>query len=148
MSHHPTLRNGFGNLVADFRYSTRRLRKSPGFSLVVVLSLAVGIGASSVLFALVNAAVMRLIPVREPGQLVWFDSGSHGRALSYPFYERVRNDPRFDGILCSFPTVVNLSSEGIAERTEVELVSGNYFEVLGLAPIAGRLLAPSDQGLP
>ncbi len=142
------LSNDFGNLIADFRYSARRLRKAPGFSLVVVLSLAVGIGASSVLFSLVNAAVLRMIPVREPAQLVWFDSGAHGRALSYPFYEHVRNDSRFDGILCAFPTVVNISSDGVAERATAELVSGNYFEVLGIRPAAGRLLIPADEHTP
>ena len=95
-----------------------------------------------------NAALLRLIPVREPGQLVWFDSGSHGRALSYPFYEHVRKDARFDGILCAFPAVVNISSEGMAERAEAELVSGDYFEVLGITPAAGRLLTPSDDRAP
>lgn len=143
------LNNDLGNLMADFRYSLRRLRKAPGFSLVVVLSLAVGIGASSVLFALVNAAVLRMIPVRDPAQLVWFDSGTHGRALSYPFYEHVRNDSRFDGVLCAFPTVVNISSDGVApERATAELVSGNYFEVLGIKPAAGRLLIPADEHTP
>ncbi|MBL8231713.1 MAG: ABC transporter permease [Bryobacterales bacterium] len=142
------LRNELSGLLADVRYSSRRLRNSPGFSVVVILSLAVGIGASSALFSLVNAAVLRMIPVREPRQLVWFDSGSHGRALSYPFYEHIRGDPRFEGILCAFATTVNISVEGAAERTTAELVSANYFEVLGLRPVAGRLLTGADARTP
>lgn len=137
-----------GHLWADLCYSARRIRQAPGFSLALTLSLALGIGASSVLFSLVNAAVLRMIPVREPGQLMWFDSGSHGRALSYPFYEYVRDDARFAGILSAFPTVVNISTEGKAERAEAELVSGNYFEVLGVHPFAGRLLTPADDRAP
>ncbi|MCC6536488.1 MAG: ABC transporter permease [Bryobacterales bacterium] len=132
----------------NIRYAARRLRQSPGFTLAAVLSLAVGIGASVVLFSLVNAAMLRLIPVREPGQLVWFDSGSHGRALSYPFYRQIQHHPGFDGVLCAFPTVVNLSASGVAERAEAELVSANYFEVLGVTPFAGRLLTSSDDRTP
>ncbi len=78
-------------------YATRRLRTSPGFTLTVILSLAIGIGASAVLFSLVNAAILRTIPVRHPSQLVWFDSGSHGRALSYPFYQHIQNEPLSPG---------------------------------------------------
>lgn len=100
-------------------YSLRRLRQSPAFSTAVIMSLAIGLGASTVLFSLVNAAILRMIPVRAPRELVWFDSGAHGRALSYPFYEQVKDDPRFDGVLSAFPCVV-------------------------LAPFAGRLLTAAD----
>lgn len=134
--------------MADYLYALRRLRKTPDFSFVVVLSLTVGIGASAVLFSLVNAAVLRMIPVREPARLVWFDSGAHGRSLSYPFYQHIQNDSRFDGILSAFPTVVNLSADGVAERATAELVSDNYWEVLGIQPAAGRLLMPSDARSP
>ncbi len=134
--------------LPNLPYAARRLRNSPGFTLTVVLSLAIGIGASAVLFSLVNAAIVRMIPVRHPSQLVWFDSGSHGRALSYPFYQHIQNDAHFDGILAAFPTVVNLSSPTTAERAEVELVSANYFEVLGLSPSLGRLLTPADDHAP
>ncbi|MCX6608163.1 MAG: ABC transporter permease [Acidobacteria bacterium] len=130
------------------RQAARRLRRSPASTLTVILSLAIGIGASAVLFSLVNAAILRMIPVRNPAQLVWFDSGSHGRALSYPFYEHIQNHPQFQGILAAFPTVVNLSAANTAERAPVELVSGNYFDVLGLNPTLGRLLTPADQHSP
>src|SRR5688572_13971960 len=66
-----------------------------------------GIGANTALFSLINAALIRLIPVQNPQELVWFHSGSHGRALSYPFYELIRNDERFNGILSAFPTPVS-----------------------------------------
>ncbi len=96
----------------DVCYGARRLRQTPGLTAAVVVSLALGIGSSAALFALVNAALLRTIPVRNPEQLVWLDSGSHGRAPSNPFYEEVRGDERFDGMLCAFPTEVNVSATG------------------------------------
>ncbi len=135
--------------LSDLRYSARRLRQAPAFTATVVLSLAIGIGASASLFSLVNAAIVRSIPVRHPEQLVWFDSHPHGRALSYPFYQLVRDDPRFQGVLCAFPTTVNVNAAGRAERADAELVSGNYFDVLGVRRAhIGRLLAPADDRHP
>lgn len=133
---------------ADFRYAARRLGRSPGFTMLVAISLAAGIGAGSALFSLVNAAILRMIRVSDPQQLVWFDSGAHGRALSYPFYQEIRNDEHFEGVLCAFATVINISTAGMAERAEAELVSGNYFEVLGVQPHTGRLLSRQDETEP
>lgn len=135
---------GFASFLRDVRFGARRLRRAPGLTAAVVLSLTLGIGASASLFSLVNAAILRTIPVRNASAMVWFDSGSHGRALSYPFYQEIRQDPRFDGVLCAFPTAVNVSAPGMAERAEAELVSGNYFSVLGIQPYRGRLLTDAD----
>lgn len=134
--------------VRDLRFGARRLRLAPGFTAAVVLSLAIGIGSSSALFSLVSAAILRSIPVHRPDQLVWFDSGSHGRALNYPFYQEILQDPHFDGVLCAFPTSVNVSATGLAERTEAELVSANYFTVLGIQPHLGRFLTRADDRAP
>lgn len=139
---------GMTGLLSDLRYSARRLRQAPAFTATVVLSLAIGIGASVSLFSLVNAAILRSIPVRHPEQLVWFDSSPHGRALSYPFYQLIRDDSRFQGVLCAFPTAVNVNAAGLAERADAELVSGNYFDVLGIRPYLGRLFAPEDDRHP
>lgn len=136
------------SFAADLRYGCRRLAKTPGFTALAVVSLALGIGANTALFSLINAALIRLIPVHNPEELVWFHSGSHGRALSYPFYEFVRNDARFNGILAAFPTPVSFSCGDLAERIESELVSGNYFSVLGVRPHLGRLLTEADDRLP
>ncbi len=139
---------GLASLLRDLRFGVRHQRRAPGFSVTVILSLCLGIGASSTLFSLVNAAILRMIPVHDPAQLVWFDSGSHGRALSYPFYQEVRRHPSFDGVLAAFATPVNLSSAGMADRVAAELVSGNYFAVLGLQPHRGRLLNEADDRQP
>jgi predicted permease len=139
---------GLTSLLADLSYGARRLRQAPVFTATVLLSLAAGIGASSALFSLVNAAPLRTIAVQHPEQLVWFDSGSHGRALSYPFYEQIRADSRFDGVISAFATPVNVSSAGVSERIEAELVSSNYFEVLGLQPHLGRMLSSADHHQP
>lgn len=139
---------GIAGFFNDLKYAVRRLRQAPTFTAAIVLSLAVGIGASAALFSLVNAAIFRTIPVSHPEQLVWFDSHPHGRALSHPFYLHVQADSQFQGVLCAFPTAVNVSAFGLAERADAELVSGNYFDVLGVRPHLGRLFAPDDDRQP
>ena len=99
--------------MADVRYGCRRLARAPGFTAVASLSLAIGIGAGTALFSVVNAAIIQLIQVRAPQELVWFHSGEHGRALSYPFYELVRDDERFDGVLSAFPTPIDFGHIGV-----------------------------------
>ncbi len=136
------------SFTADLRYACRRLAHAPAFTALAVVSLALGIGANTALFSLINAALIRLIPVQSPEELVWFHSGSHGRALSYPFYELIRDDVRFNGVLSAFPTPVSLSFGDVAQRVEAELVSGNYFSVLGVRPHLGRLLTEADHSLP
>ncbi|MFN7939703.1 MAG: ABC transporter permease [Bryobacteraceae bacterium] len=129
-------------MTGDVRYGLRRLLRAPGFTATAVLSLALGIGASTALFSLVNAALLRLIPVQRPEELMWFavKPGDFGRVLNYPFYRSLDGDTRFAGLLCAFPAWVNLR----AERVETELVSGTYFDTLGLRPHLGRLLRPDD----
>src|SRR4051794_25741645 len=99
-------------MVSGLRYSLRRLRSAPGFTAVAVLSLALGIGPNTALFSIVNAALLRLIPVQHPEELVWFaiqqgNSSPQLNYVSYPFFEYLKNEQRFSGLLCAFPASAN-----------------------------------------
>jgi hypothetical protein len=136
-------------LAGDLLYALRRFGRSPGFTAIAVISLALGIGANTALFSIVNAALLRLIPVEHPNELSWFaveQSGSTPQLkyLSYPFYEHLKGDKRFSGLLCAFPASVNVRGSAVTECVDIELVSGSYFSTLGLNPRLGRLISPDD----
>jgi len=140
------------NVLADLRFALRTLRKSPLFVAVAVLSLALGIGANTAIFTLVDQLILRLLPVKHPEQLVLlWGRGSHygGNSgpfhLSYPMYADFRDKNQvFDGMCASWDTAINLNFEGHTERIEGELVTGSYFPVLGVGPALG---AVADVGL-
>ena len=133
----------------DLVYGWRRLRRAPGFTIVAVLTLALGIGANTALFSLVNGLLLRAIPVPRLNRLAALtkDSSSiNGFFMDKDEY-RALADSHLDGIEKVFVTNVligALTGAGQAEVVSGELVSGDYFEGLGLAPRAGRLLQPSD----
>jgi putative ABC transport system permease protein len=133
-------------LVADTRYAFRSLRKSPGFTAVAVLSLALGIGANTAIFSLTNAVVLRSLPVRAPGELVSVRMGEKGGAyLTNPIWEELRGDSSvFAGSLAYGSTSFNLAQSGEVRRARGNWVSGSFFTVLGVRPAAGRLLLPAD----
>jgi len=143
-------------LRLDLRYAIRGLFKSPGFTLIVVLTLALGIGANTAIFSLMDQVLMRLLPVRDPGRLVVLDAPgptegtTHNNSdtrtpISHPTYLELRDgSPVFDGLLAHWPAPVHLGARGRTEEAKADLVSGNYFDVLGLLPAAGRLLTPED----
>ena len=143
-------------LFADLRFSLRTLAKSPVFALVAVLSLGLGIGANTAIFSLVNQIILRLLPVQNPQQLVLLNgNGNHygsnwgGNALSYPMYKDLRDHNQvFSGMFCRFELPLSMSFQGKTERVEGELVSGNYFPVLGVTPAAGRLFNAGDDTTP
>ena len=140
----------------DLRYALRMLRKSPVFTAIAVLSLAVGIGANSAIFSLVDQILIRLLPVKEPQQLVLLTmKGMHygsnwgGNALSYPMYADFRdNNQVFSGMFCRFPNYLSLSFRGQTERVAAELVSGSYFPVLGVGAALGRTFTPEEDKVP
>jgi predicted permease len=142
-------RSGAGLETAwhDITFGARLLRRNPLFAFTAVLSLAIGIGATTTMFSLVNALLLRDVEVAAPRQLVelWrttqFGSGT---AFSYPAYERLRDENTvFDGVLALSKNPM-AGSTGSGSRAAGRFVSGNFFEVLGLTPLAGRLLSPRD----
>ena len=141
------------NLLQDLRYGLRMLRRSPGFAAAVVFSLALGIGANTAIFTLINALLLRVLPVRDPHQLVWLEKAnleSSGQpSLPYPFYRDLRDHNQvFSGVVCYSNMAPGLRVYAGAERVSGELVSGNYFTALGVKPYIGRLLTPDDDKVP
>lgn len=126
----------------DVRYAWRTMLRTPGVSAVAVLSLALGIGANTGIFALIDNVMLRALPVREPGRLVVFED-----VLPHPEFKDVRTRfPVFDGVagVASLSAVSAGDPDNPADVLEGRLVSGNYFDVLGVAPLLGRTLTLED----
>src|SRR3954449_9535551 len=145
-------------LLQDVHYALRQLRKSPGFTVTVVLTLALGIGANSAIFTLFDQALLRMLPVEKPKELVRFHwsgtfrgsmssfGGDSGNYFSYPMYKDLRDKNQvFQGILAADRTSLGISWHNQAESKDAEVVSGNYFQLLGLKPAAGRLFTQQDE---
>jgi predicted permease len=149
-----------GALLQDLRYAARMLAKSPGFTVVAILTLALGIGANAAIFSLTDQVLLRLLPVQKPEELVvlhspgpqlgrnWSD-GDRGAAWSYPMYKDLRDHNEvFYGLLARFATQASVSGQGQTELAHAELVTGNYFEVLGVPSAFGRLFNSQDETAP
>jgi len=153
------------SVTQDFRFALRLWRQRPGFTAVALLSLALGIGANTSIFSLMDALMLRSLPVKHPEQLMLFGSGRTSGVMddfpqrsselySEPFLKTVRekNDV-FSGIaaLESMPENVHARFAGANAELEpmhIRLVSGNYFALLGVGPALGRVLAESDDQKP
>ncbi len=140
-------------MLADIRYALRGFRRSPGFAVVAVLSLALGIGANTAIFSLVNTILLRTLPVRDPGGLVIFALSTPDRFLGslipVDLYKQIRdNDTLLDGFAAKGNPPMTLSGGGIAERVDGQLVSGNFFQTLGVNAALGRVLTPEDDRIP
>jgi predicted permease len=139
------------DLRADLRFALRLYRRSPTFTAVVVASLALGIGVNTALFSLANAFLLRPLPVREPEQLVQLNRqgpGGAGPVVSYPMYRALQQGSAgvSDCLATGWVWRWNLGlGAGPSERVAGELVSGNYFEVLGVPPALGRVLGAGDE---
>src|SRR3954452_12289939 len=139
-------------ILRDFRYSLRSLRRSPIFLTVAVLSLALGIGANTAIFSLVHQLILQPLPVRDPEQLVMLAGrgnhygGNNGPdRLSYPMYQEIRDKNQvFSGMFCTYPATVSATFQGNTELLGAEVVSGNYFPVLGIGAAVGRVFTASD----
>lgn len=136
----------------DLRYAVRSLRRNPAFASVVILTLALGIGANTAIFSLVDAVLLRLLPVERPQELVFLESagsdGSGGGAPPYPVFERFRNETSaFTGIAAFAADESRVVVDGVVEQVFGQVASGNYFELLGLRPILGRLMTMDDERL-
>jgi putative ABC transport system permease protein len=145
------------SFLQDLRYAVRQLRKSPGFTLTVILTLALGIGANAAVFTLFDQVLLRMLPVQKPRELVrfhWTGGYSGGGNVfggdlqdyfSYPMYKDLRDKGQvFSGVVAVDKAYVGVIWNNQAEDEDAEIVSGNYFEVLGLQPVLGRLLTPQD----
>jgi predicted permease len=137
------------DLIQDLRYALRMMRRSPWFAAVAVASLALGIGANTAIFSLINAVMLRSLPVRDPHRLVLLtrlmkDTGTPS-VVSYPIYEYFRNNLKsISGAAAEMGESPDIILEGATETVEAEYVDGAHFALLGVEPAAGRLLAPED----
>ncbi len=141
------------DVARDVSYGLRALKRRPGFTATAMLSLALGIGANTGIFSLVDQALLRLLPVREPERLVLLEwrgnalsnpFGGGTSLLSYPLCRELQEHQRlFDGVFCRASWEVNFST-GQYELARAEMVSGSYFAVLGVRSELGRLIGASD----
>jgi predicted permease len=158
----------------DMRHAARLLRKSPGFTIPAILTLALGIGANTAIFTLLNAAMLRALPVRDPQHLVllqWHahkapiydeyssfndcatsengDDNPFGCSFSSPMFDAIHHQTAlFNGTLAfAGPLPINLSGNGSASMVNGEIVSGDYFSVLGVRAALGRMLEPADDAV-
>ncbi len=146
----------------DLRFALRQMRRSPGFVLTAVLTLALGVGANTAVYSLLDQALLRSLPVQKPEQLVVLSApgkhwnghtGDHGagpeKSFSYPMYRDLRDQAKvFNGLVATAPTSVGIAHDRTSEVGDAEIVSGNYFSVLGVQPALGRLLSQSDDAAP
>lgn len=140
----------------DFRYALRTLRRSPGFVAVAALTLALGIGANTAIFTLLDQVLLRLLPVKDPQRLVlltmrgrYYGNNWGGNAISHPMFRDFQNhNDVFSGMFCRFPTEVALTASGQSELVRTELVSGAYFSVLGVGTVLGRTISEEDDRVP
>ncbi|MEW6209602.1 MAG: ABC transporter permease [Acidobacteriota bacterium] len=138
-------------LIKDLRYGLRMLARRPGVTLIAVLSLALGIGANTAIFSLVNTIMLRPLPVAAPERIVSLRNETAGRvsmAFSYPNYKdfRDRNDV-FDGLIGYRFAPLSVSHDGINEKLWGYVVTGNYFETLGVGTALGRAISADDDRL-
>ena len=143
-------------ILEDLRYGLRLLRKAPTFTAVAIVTLAMGIGANTAIFTLLDQALLRSLPVKEPQRLVLlrYTGRNNGYSyvrtdasltLSYPMYRDLRDhNSVFSGLIATSWAHVGLQWHNDSQLEDAEMVSGNYFDVLGVRPAIGRLLVASD----
>src|SRR5579864_3481766 len=142
--------NAVESLLQDARYALRGMRRTPAFTAVAVLSLALGIGANTAIFNLINALMLRMLPVAHPEQLVEFLNQYPGdpplNVFSVQSYEYFRDHNHvFSGLTGVQHRRLHVRAQGLEPETVVGFrVAGNFFEMLGLKPAIGRLLGPGD----
>src|SRR5271155_2065533 len=134
------------NLFQDLRFALRQLRKSPGFSLTAVLTLTMAIGANIVVFGVLNALVLHPLPVPEARQLYQIQHTKSGwTSLSYPDYRDIRDrNHTFSEIADARIMRLGLEVNNAAQAVWGYEASGNYFNMMGIKPLLGRFIAPSD----
>src|SRR5581483_956670 len=143
-------RNPMDALLADIRYGFRLFRKSPGFSLVAVLTLALGIGANTAIFSVIDALLMSKLPYANPDQvvMVWEDAWQMGFHKNTPapgnYNDWVRLNHSMSGIAATRGSAVNVTGDGAPEQIIGRGVTPNFFAVLGTAPVIGRTFTDAE----
>ncbi len=143
---------GLDDLRQDLRYTVRTLGRTPVFTVVVVLTLGLGIGANTAIFSILNGLLLRSLPVREPDRLVHVTDSvlretgeTRVRAWSYPAWEQIRQRPHlFEGATAWSFTRFNLASGGETQFVEGIWADGGFFEMLGVSAVLGRSFSPRD----
>jgi macrolide transport system ATP-binding/permease protein len=144
----------FETLTQDLRHGARMLRKNPGFTTIAIFTLALGIGANTAIFSVIDAVLFRPLPVNAPHELVDLYNNSPGEMfeyapLSYPDYIDFRdNNKTLGGLLGFAPNFLALERNGESEMVSVEAVTGNYFDVLGVKPVLGRTFDAAQDAAP
>ena len=132
----------------DLRYAARSLRKQPRFTIAIVLTLALGIGANTAIFSLVNGTLLARLPVPERDRLVYVTRGDGG-TFAYPHYEALRDGSEMlDGLAAWGEIVVSMNAGDAAELVQGYIVTGNFFDVMRVTPGGGRLLTAADDVTP
>jgi len=134
-------------MLHDLRFAVRSLLKSPGFTAVAVATLALGIGANTTIFSLINGILLRPLPYHDPDKLVTVDlmSGTSQFPWSYPMFDDLRRDQQSFESVAAFSTLSgNLTGIDNPLRLQVELVSASYFPLLGIEPALGRVFRPEE----
>ena len=142
--------------MSSLAIAVRTLKKTPVFTGIAILSLALGIGANTAIFTLMDQVLLRMLPVKDPETLVQLDEvgpsfgSKHGEKMSsYPMYRDLRDgNSVFSGVIARYTAAVALGYKGQTDRVTAELVSGNYFDTLGLKARVGRLITPEDDRTP
>jgi predicted permease len=136
------------DFLQDVRYALRQLRKAPLFTLTAIVSLALGIGANAAVFTVVERVLLRPLPVSKPHELVSITDEriltQSGPRFSYPLYALLRETDVLNGVAARFALGLTVSVNGQTTRAGGELVSGNYFTVVGVSTVIGRPLSPED----
>ncbi|HSC14307.1 MAG TPA: ABC transporter permease [Gammaproteobacteria bacterium] len=134
--------------LQDLRYGARLLRRNPLFAATAILSFGLGVGANTTIFSLVNALLLRELRVTQPNRLVEIGAtipNGRGTSFSYPMYESIRDQSAvFSGVLAMAKTTISASLDGTSEEAAGRLVSGNFFDVLGVQARIRRVLSPAD----
>jgi putative ABC transport system permease protein len=148
------------NLWKDITFGLRMLAKSPGFTAIAVITLALGIGANTAIFSLMNQVLLRELPIKNPDQLEILRApgpksghistdGDSTESFSYPMYKGLRDtNAVFSGILARYGFSASVSDRGQTDRASGEVVTGNYFDVLGVQPAIGRVFSQEDDRVP
>ena len=138
-----------GGTCQDLVYAARMLRKHPGFAAAAIGTLALGIGANTAIFSLINATLLQRLPVQHRDRLDYIFNGAVWNVLSYPAYVALRDGARqFDGIAAWGGITASLNAENETDLVSGVIVSGNFFELLGVPAHQGRLLASTDDLVP